>query len=794
MWLDKLLNFLLRTKWGLMILFTSVFGCSFVFSGCMLFDTLACMCEGAGCGEDNCFSECNTTCDTCFNGSGDDSCALAGCLFGDGCLTSCGNCTADCGGCNRTCFTDCGVGCNDGCKFGNFTVDCSGNTSTTGHSITYTVYTEQGNYVRSFDKHYGKREKITLVSDFVDTAYYQVLGFYKEFDHGEFTGELGDADGNIVTKDNLNDYDVIYVKVSEKYIGDTKDIVFSVSPESLADEFYLGSYSVTLGAPLGEFPTAPEIEGYNFSHWELAGGTRLGGDILRPDAIVHAKDWGVGNSMTISVTAVYEPISYEATFHLMELVDGRYQEKTYTRKFSNGTTIADANGWYEEKYFETDYGKVVGWSTEEDPAPDAAPLPEATPLEAEANYYAIYQRYVKMTYHSYHGYEDTDANKYIPEERYYETQQINLPQPESQGIYTFSGWTTEPEGEGRLYSGGGSFTITAEITDLYALWTATNEYFVTYYIIQENGTPQSIGLQRYQFSETDPITLSHGDGSDNVDLRSRFGYTFAGWCRQRDFSDEAIFELPAGTYGNIALYAKFEPEMFTIRFVPGTGASMSAQTVQIPYGSPVGYQLEVPVSNGKTFTGWYTAGGTQVTDGEGKLVKAFREDTLGTITNKTVQLIARWTDSTYTVTFKVEDASVSYTPVTVQRKYNEEIGQVTLTEPSKPGYQFEGWYEGSTEYDPSTVVTRDITFTAKFSPKTYELTLDAAGGTVNGESTTTFKVTYGEKPTLPIPTHPEGKSFLGWFDQAGHQYTYDDGILIDPYNTDGEITLYAHWA
>lgn len=77
------------------------------------------------------------------------------------------------------------------------------------------------------------------------------------------------------------------------------------------------------------------------------------------------------------------------------------------------------------------------------------------------------------------------------------------------------------------------------------------------------------------------------------------------------------------------------------------------------------------------------------------------------------------------------------------------------------------------------------TILVKYEPKTFTLYFQANGGTV---SPTNQSVTYDAKVgTLPTPTK-SGDVFMGWFDEAGNQYTADT-----VYKVDGNTTLTARW-
>ena len=82
-------------------------------------------------------------------------------------------------------------------------------------------------------------------------------------------------------------------------------------------------------------------------------------------------------------------------------------------------------------------------------------------------------------------------------------------------------------------------------------------------------------------------------------------------------------------------------------------------------------------------------------------------------------------------------------------------------DPQRPGYAFDGWFDGEVQFDPVQPVNRDAAFEAKFT-QLFDLTFVADGKTV-AEFT---DVRAGETiPTANIPADPvkEGYAFDGWF-------------------------------
>ena len=89
---------------------------------------------------------------------------------------------------------------------------------------------------------------------------------------------------------------------------------------------------------------------------------------------------------------------------------------------------------------------------------------------------------------------------------------------------------------------------------------------------------------------------------------------------------------------------------------------------------------------------------------------------------------------------------------------------VTLTATPKYGYNFTGWYNGTTRVTTNTsysfTVSADAAYTANFSPKNYTVTANSGtGGSVTGSGS----YTYNTSATVKATPNP-GYKFSGWFD------------------------------
>lgn len=79
------------------------------------------------------------------------------------------------------------------------------------------------------------------------------------------------------------------------------------------------------------------------------------------------------------------------------------------------------------------------------------------------------------------------------------------------------------------------------------------------------------------------------------------------------------------------------------------------------------------------------------------------------------------------------------------------------SDPQKEGYTFVGWDKEIASVMPAT----DLQYTAVFNVNSYNVQLDANGGTFSNGNVSSFKVNYGESLNFATPTRP-GYDFAGW--------------------------------
>ena len=240
------------------------------------------------------------------------------------------------------------------------------------------------------------------------------------------------------------------------------------------------------------------------------------------------------------------------------------------------------------------------------------------------------------------------------------------------------------------------------------------------------------------------------------------GHTFTGWVTRDPDGTEHPLTSDTLITGSLVAYPKYAQKGYTITFEPGEETELDPTKVtttsegRIPDGS----MPDDPVWEGHTFNGWYTSatGGTKI-----NRRTVFTQDTT---------VYAHWDGSDgetpsgeYTITFDADGGSVTPTSATT---VNGKL-QILPT-PTKSGYTFDGWYNGTSAVTVDTVYTADTTLTAHWksaggsdgpSSAPYTITFNPNGGNLETAATALTDL-QGRLMSIPTPRRT-GYSFDGWY-------------------------------
>ena len=357
-------------------------------------------------------------------------------------------------------------------------------------------------------------------------------------------------------------------------------------------------------------------------------------------------------------------------------------------------------------------------------------------------------------------------------------------------------------------TGAGKYTVSVRGQGPYkGEVTSTYKVYQKVTLDKQNGTGGS-----------DSVNAMPGETMPSISLPTRTGYTFGGYWTQTAGGGTQYYNGSGGSVmtayptsgGPTTLYAKWIENTYTVQFNGNgeTSGSMSDQTYTyteskalsangftraytVSFNSDGGSSCASQTAN-YTVPGWATsAGGTKVFDAGATVSGA----TLSTYaTGGTVNLYAVW-----------------------------QSASITLPTPTKKGYTFTGWYNGSTKVTGTSYTpTANVTLTAHWTQKTYYIwyrgegktdalepynqtfTYDVAQNLTLNKFVREVTVTYDpgsvSDATLGKTSETVAAPFYKWFfadnkqtRQDGASFTFDEYVLDNWLDGDDYINFTGYW-
>ena len=549
--------------------------------------------------------------------------------------------------------------------------------------------------------------------------------------------------------------------------------------------------------------------GYHFDHWALNSTN--------------------GSSYTASQS--YSSITADATFYAIWAINSH----TLAWNFTGGSSSETAGTHYTAAGTK-DYGTALsypssgsmsrtgytfaGWST------DASTMPD-NDLTITASWNTISY---DVTYHPNGGSDVSDRTYTI------ETATFSLPTPSKTG-YTFGGWYDNSSCTGVAVS-----SITVGSTgnrEYWAKWTAN-----TYTVVFNKNGGQGDNMSNQGFTYDAPAkALSRNEYTPAAGSHKYF----AGWATSTsrasagtvDYADQAeVRNLTSTANGTYNLYAVWKAHTYTnyrttcitrydITLDDGEVATTNNGSAQVSANGTKLAKMVAPTKTGYTLKGYYTAksDGYKIADLEGVLQAGVSvSETEWTnsggqwVKGGDATFYAQWDVNTYDITLNREGAEDGDESVTLTYNSN---GHDAITNPSKVGYTFGGWYSGiggtgTLVIDANGVLQNSVTIetvnwtdasgnwikdgTATLYAKWTVIQTTLSFNQNSGEDGQTSNLTATYAATMPAisgtPTRA-GYYFGGYYDGAGGtgtQYYTAAGASARSWDKDdASLTLYARW-
>ena len=250
------------------------------------------------------------------------------------------------------------------------------------------------------------------------------------------------------------------------------------------------------------------------------------------------------------------------------------------------------------------------------------------------------------------------------------------------------------------------------------------------------------------------------------------GYTALGW-------DKSLDSITTDT----VITARYRPNTYKIIFNKNAaGATGTMSPLSMEYDAKKTLTANAFSYAGHTFALWTTQ-----PDGSGMRYSDMQSvGNLTDVDGGTVNLYAKWTPLTYTVTFR--DGYDGSTIKTARVSHGDSV-----TEPSFPshiGYTATGWDS------PLSNITSNRTITANYRANTYRIVFDRNADDATGDMPS-MDMTYASTKNLTANSYSRtGYTWNGWNTQAdgrGTSYLNRQSVSNLVTADNGSVTLYAQW-
>ena len=379
------------------------------------------------------------------------------------------------------------------------------------------------------------------------------------------------------------------------------------------------------------------------------------------------------------------------------------------------------------------------------------------------NYYAYYE--VGITYYYYNGSAHTTGTgtrTAFSDGTYYTLSASTAPTPSEYDGASFVGWSFTNN------SINVRTPTTTAMTALYAYYQKTVNATFNYYDGSKAASVTAGNTRTYISKSGGVNTLNTNITIPDAAKANIGSYTYRGISTSNAANASAVTPTTANTtYYSSYTYAI--TANFTANGGTGTAPSSVAGTGYMNYsGSKIGISVTMPSNtfarNGYTFGGWNdTVANKTYTEGTSVTIDSSRD------------FNATWNVVTYTIKYNLNGGTISATNPT---SYKVTDADITLNNPTKPGYTFTGW-TGTGLSEASTTVTiksgsyGNREYTANYSINQYYYDVNPDSGiesfdiTIDGKTSTGLtdyyqKHNYGTEATITNVIAKTGYTYTGY--------------------------------
>lgn len=319
--------------------------------------------------------------------------------------------------------------------------------------------------------------------------------------------------------------------------------------------------------------------------------------------------------------------------------------------------------------------------------------------------------------------------------------------PLEQNMLTINGWGTDQiSGWTTLYEKYGKFRMYNNSKDV--------NWYVHFYpynvlIYDANGGTGTMDMQSVPADADDQSVIIAANGFSAPD-----GYRFVGWNTAADGSGTPYAVGAEHTLSDdLTLYAQWAQE-FTVTYEPNGGTTTCVDNNLYIQGETVTVCADEPTRTGYTFLGWQRSDNSNTV----QVSNTF------TMPAANVTLTAQWQINTYTVTWNPNGGNWEGEEANKVDAYNYGATITKPADPTRDGYRFDGWHNGTAIVEPETTMgTSALTYTAQWT-QIHTIKWLVGGAPVHTEevaNTQAITETPGDDP-LGTAIGDCANTFVGW--------------------------------
>ena len=256
-------------------------------------------------------------------------------------------------------------------------------------------------------------------------------------------------------------------------------------------------------------------------------------------------------------------------------------------------------------------------------------------------------------------------------------------------------------------------------------------------------------------------------------------YTFAGWLGSDNKTYQAG-ETYRITEANVTFTAQWKAVPYDLKFVDKDGKVYSEGKAD--YNTQITWPSK-PMKEGYTFRNWIV----ELDKNEWAKVEHGSEFPMR---DQDITFIAQWSINSYKISYDGNGAAMGVPAETVEQNYQTDYTIDTVV-PTKTGYTFQGWSDGTTTYQPGAVFkvpARDVVLTAQWKANSHQVKYDGNGGKTSAPESKSAD--YNSNVSVAAGLEKDGYLFDGWEQISTGKVLTPGASFVMP---DMDETLKAKW-